>query len=245
VPARGKKARKAVQAVVAVGHYLNPSPIFKIDSLESDDVRRYLLAKHRTWRIPERRVRKFVKRQTGNDTDSVMTEDSTMSVTSVRSRSVMGAVGDAAGRLFGTSVRRRKRWETDVVPVFEIQTTRSLLSQLGTEFEIPETEDDDVLSPIREAQTPLYTLDTNPISPDDANRTVASDLDTPRVVLAERFLFDDNDNEKEAISKENGATTAAITPAESSTNGAFRDLYHDDNDGKRDNRCVCEGCIIV
>jgi hypothetical protein len=202
----------------------------QFDSRGVNDIRRRLLQQNRTWRIPERRVRKFVKRQTcqGYDTDSVFTEDDAVSVTSVRDR-VLGMVKET-GRFLGST--QTTYVATGTAPVFEIETTRSLLSQMGVQFDSPDNGNHDVfLSPIRE--TPSKSTGTDAFSPAaDNNNTPSSSFDTPtgRVVLAERF-YDAVSEEK----KENG-----------SYGDETLDMYKDDNDGRKERRCgVCDGCAVM
>jgi hypothetical protein len=204
--------------------------ISQLDSKDVSDIRRRLLQQNRTWRIPERRVRKFVKRQTcqGYDTDSVFTEtDDAVSVTSVRDR-VLGMVKET-GRFLGSTQTTQS--VIDTVPVFEIDTTRSLLSQMGVEFDAADNGSHDVvLSPIQE--TPSKSVGMDAFSPSADNETPSFSFNTPtgRVVLAERFY-----NAVSEERKENG-----------SHGNETLDMYKDDNDGKKERRCgVCDGCAVM
>jgi hypothetical protein len=201
----------------------------QLDSQDVNDIRRRLLQQNRTWRIPERRVRKFVKRQTcqGYDTESVYTEDDAVSVTSVRDR-VLGMMRET-GKFLGSSHTTEPA--TDNVPVFEIETTRSLLSQMGVEFDSADNGNHDVfLSPIRE--TPSKSVGTDALSPAADNETPSRSFHTPtgKVVLAERFY--------DAVSEER---------TENGSHGnETLDMYKDDNDGRKERRCgVCDGCVVM
>lgn len=149
-----------------------------------------------TWLVPERRIRKFVKRQAQSNvttpSDTSATAEDDKSVSSVRSR-----VKGITGRIFGSS---KKKSAMDTVPVSEIQTTTpSLLSTLA--IACAESTDEEVIpppTPEPEVQVPTQGKDFTEASETEEvmDQMLADNLmedDEPAETL---FYKDDNDGKK-------------------------------------------------
>jgi hypothetical protein len=175
------------------------------------------MKQNRTWRIPERRVRKFVKRQTQTPltprTGSMGTEDDdNRSVSSVRNR--FKGMMKGAGRIFGSG---KATSVVDEVPVFEIQTTKSLLPSIN----LAESTEEELLPPTPGDNTPKH----EPLS---------------QITAAEVPKVEVGTESTDAETSEIDEVKDRDLPADESL------IYKDDNDGKKDCPCVpCEGCIVM
>jgi hypothetical protein len=193
-------------------------------------VREFLIKENKSWSVPERRVRKFVKRQsqlplTANS--STEDDDNRSKSSSVVKSRVKGMM-KGAGRIFGSG---HKKSAVDEVPVFEIRTsTSSVLSPFDRER--AESIEDDPL-------TPPYTSNRQP-----AQTPGGKDMDSR---FSERV---DRELPADGVDREPPADGVDREPP---ADGVDRDLpadeslvYKDDNDGKKDRRCApCEGCIVL
>lgn len=225
---------------------------------DDKEVRAFIMKEHRTWRVPERRVRKFVKRQTHASNTPVTSrgstgggdEDSVVSSSSV-SRRVKGIV-KGAGRLFG---RKKAQGELDNIPIMEIQTTMpKLLSPITHE---ESTEEELLLppTPVSKTQNPESGKDDlTETEATDAEATVAEVMDA-KVTNAEATeeyevtdqMFNTRAVEESLINKDEATEKHEVTDREVNLSAVDESLiYKDDNDGKKDRPCApCEGCIIM
>jgi hypothetical protein len=188
----------------------------------------YLLEEHKHWKVPERRVVKFVKRHrrapgsAAGHHDDDMSTMSTMSMSSVSQRAKSVAKG--VGNILHLRTRSKNKGDKDHPPVF------SLLGALKDDG-VSEVHEDDPLdsllfsSPIKQAQ-----------------------LNDSQVAV--EFVTDDSQAPTEFVT-----ALEPVEEAETEVKGrnlAFADdndglAFADDNDGKKEGGlCApCEGCNIL
>lgn len=200
------------------------------------DVRAFLMKENRSWRVPERRVQKFVKRQThpsSNTTATTSTEDDDVkSISSVKGR-VKGML-KGAGRIFGSA--KAKKSAVEAVPVFEIRTTMPLLPPM-IDIERTESTEEELLPP---TPTPERTKSTKekllpPTSTPERTKNTKEIL-TPPAPTPDATLGTE-------------VTKTEVSEIDEITHRELPDeslIYKDDNDGKKDRPCApCEGCIVM
>jgi len=116
-------------------------------------VRLRLLKEHEYWKMPERRVGKFVKRQKKASKTEFIADDDDVSVVSSVSRRAK-SVAKGVGRMFGrNSKRKAKESAPATLPV-----PASLLGTITTEVADPHDDDplDSLLTPFKEKSSTVF-----------------------------------------------------------------------------------------
>jgi len=162
--------------------------IFQNESATPKEVRAVLLKDHRTWKVPERRVAKFVKRQKkrGSGVDDIDDSESTASTMTQRTKDIFKGAAKKAASPFKSIFRKKKdtnlRKESALKP--ETTETSALNNLLPPTVSKDEEEKADMFVSVPVVETTTPVVETT----------------TPEVDIEARELFyqDDNDGKKES-----------------------------------------------
>ena len=206
------------------------------NSEDAKKARDYILGRHPTWKIPERRVQKFLKKQqvqNQNDRD----EPDDYSVSSV-TRRVKGMVKKILV-FHKPTTTTTTTWPQP--PLVNGGGTAASSSSSPTTAEEPTTMDEAQQPPIKEIHAASLSMLLPPADFEDTS-VGDDDLLSPSSACAREMESDNvvkvaDDNQpvlKVGDEKENGIPMDEVM------------VYKDDNDGTKDRCCApCEGCTVM